>query len=61
MKIKVGDDIYDSNDVPIMIIMTEDDLHNIKNMPENLRRYACFPENWEEVDDDIKLEWMRNS
>lgn len=42
MKIKVGDKVYDGDEVPIMIIMNKKDKENIANMPEDATKYAVF-------------------
>ena len=44
MKVKIGDTIYDSNDKPIMLILSEEDKFNISNMGEQTK-YCSFPEN----------------
>jgi len=45
MKVKIGDKIYDSHDMPIMIILTNQAKENIKNMPEELLKYCEYPGN----------------
>lgn len=43
MKIKIGDKIYDANDVPIMIILSQADKDNIGNMLEDNFKYCSYP------------------
>lgn len=44
MKVKVGDTIYDSADTRIMVILTDDDKNNIRNMHPSCTKYAAFPD-----------------
>ena len=44
MKVKIGDKIYDPNDVPICIILTDQDKENISNMHPDKMKYISFPE-----------------
>jgi hypothetical protein len=43
MKIKVGDTVYDGENEPIMVILTEKDKQNIANMLPEATRYCQFP------------------
>ena len=57
MKVKIDNTIYDSEETAIMLILTENDKFNIRHMPTNSLKYACFP------DSDIRNEvekrfWM---
>ena len=45
MKIKVGKKIYDSENEPIMVILTEKDKENIFNMFPTATKYCCYPDN----------------
>lgn len=45
MKIKVGNEIFDAEKQPIMIILTQQDKNNIANMHPEAMSYACFPDN----------------
>ena len=47
MKVKIGDKIYDSNDEPIMIILSLFDKNNISNMSRSDYKYCSFPEDVE--------------
>ena len=44
MKVKIGDNIYDGSKVPVMVILTDKDKENIKNMPKDATKYACYPD-----------------
>jgi hypothetical protein len=44
MKIKVGDRVYDGSDIPIMVILTDQDKNNIARMPEWATKYAQYPD-----------------
>lgn len=55
MKVKVGNQVYDSKDQPIMVILSEDDKRNIANMLPDAHQYAEFPEN---LDEDQVRAWM---
>jgi hypothetical protein len=48
MKVKIKDKIYDSNEEPIMIILSEDDKNNINNMTYEANKYLSYPENMTE-------------
>lgn len=52
MKIKVGNKIYDAEDEPIMIILTDKDKKNIKNMLPTATKYCSYPDNYDS--DDIR-------
>lgn len=56
MKIKIGDKIYDSEDEPIMIIMSHYDKQNISNMRPECTKYCSFPD---EYDADEIRNWMK--
>ena len=43
MRIKVGDVVYDPNDTPIMVILTDADKFNISHMAPEATKYAAFP------------------
>lgn len=46
MKVKVGKQIYDSYEEPIMVILTESDKENIKNMAPDATKYCEYPDNY---------------
>ena len=43
MKVKIGGKIYDSNDIPIMLILSEDDKELISFMHTDNYKYCSFP------------------
>lgn len=44
MKIKIGTKIYDAGKEPIMLILTEQDKSNIKNMMPECSKFIIFPD-----------------
>ena len=44
MKVKVGNKWYDSQETPIMIVLTDKDKENIANMLPDAYKYCCAPE-----------------
>lgn len=44
MRVKIGNKIYDAEDQPIMIIMSQSDKDNIKNMHTDKFKYITFPD-----------------
>ena len=56
MKIKVGSKIYDGADQPIMVILTDQDKENIKNMLSECTKYCMFPDTYSS--DEIE-KWMK--
>jgi hypothetical protein len=43
MKVKIGNTIYDSEKVPIMIILNEKDKFNLSHMPSGAFHYCGYP------------------
>lgn len=56
MKVKIGFKYYDSEDQPIMIVLSDKDKENIKNMLKHCTKYAVFAENTFSHEEMIK--WM---
>ena len=56
MKIKIGSKIYDSIQQPIMVILTDSDKENIRNMLAKCTKYATFPEGWGSTEE--MYSWM---
>lgn len=56
MKVKVANDVYGTNDYPIMVILDDKDKENIVNMGKNTK-YACFSDN-EKMNKEEKEKWM---
>ena len=57
MKIKVGNTIYDSDEEPVMVILTEQDKKNIANMTPEATKYCGWPDDQDWTPDAI-LKWM---
>ena len=55
MKVKVGDKIYDGENQPVMVILSDADKENIKNMLPVCTKYCSFPE---DASSEIVEKWM---
>jgi len=42
MKVKIGDTTYDSDDQPIMVILTSTERRQIANMDPGAEKYCCY-------------------
>lgn len=58
MQVKIGNKIFDSDEEPILLILSEDTKENIAAMDSSATRYCEYPEGW---DADAILEWMNES
>lgn len=60
MKVKVGNKIYDGENEPIMVILSQDDKYNITNMHPDATKYCSYPKEEKWLKDDYKAikEWM---
>ena len=56
MKVKIGDQIYDSKNEPILLILDKQDKENISNMLPEATKYCSFPDekNIEEIKNFMK-------
>ncbi|MCJ7807969.1 MAG: hypothetical protein MUP73_04555 [Dehalococcoidia bacterium] len=43
MKVKVGDTVYDGDKEPVMVILTDKDKENIRDMLPTAIRYCMYP------------------
>lgn len=43
MRVKIGKFIFDSNVIPVMLVLADDDKKNIANMAEDANSYCSFP------------------
>jgi len=61
MKVKVGNKIYDGEEEPVMIILTEQDKLNITTMLPEAVKYCAYPstEEWIENDYAKIKKWMK--
>ena len=44
MKVKVGNKVFDCEKEPVMVILTDQDKENIKNMLPECTKYCMFPD-----------------
>lgn len=56
MKVKIDDKVYDGEEVPIMIIVSEGEKKQIGNMPIGMNRYCIYPKN--KYSGEEIMEWM---
>jgi hypothetical protein len=56
MIVKIGETFFDSEDMPIMVVLSDKDKENIANMPPDLFRYCSFPEG---TDTDLVKQFMQ--
>jgi len=57
MKVKINNEYYDSNETPIMLILSEEDKNNISMMHENASKFCSYPADY---DFNIIQDWMDN-
>jgi len=55
MKVKINDTYYDSEETPIMVILTDSEKCHIRNMPNGNYKYVSFPDTM--LVEEIK-DWM---
>jgi hypothetical protein len=55
MKIKIGNEVHDGDDEPIMVILTNKDKENIANMAKECTRYCEHPDT---MDSEEIYKWM---
>ena len=58
MRVKIGDQIYSSNDEPILLILDEGDRQGIINLDPDAKGYCVYPQ--EKFTPDQIAEWMSN-
>jgi len=46
MKVKVGTRVYDGEIEPVMVILSEKDKENIRDMGPRATKYCSYPEGW---------------
>ena len=58
MKVKVKDKVYDGEEEPVMVIFSDSDKENIKNMSPTATKYCSYPEfiSFKEIS-----KWMKDS
>lgn len=57
MRVKIGDQIYDAVDMPIMVILDDFDKRNLISMDPDATKYACFPDS-ASLSESEKDAWM---
>jgi hypothetical protein len=57
MKVKVGNHVYDANEEPIMLILTDEDKQLINEMSPEATKYCAFPDGYPR---EKVIKWMRN-
>lgn len=56
MKVKIKEFIYDSEEEPIVILLSEQDKKNISNMGDAIK-YCSFPDSMDEEDVKAFMNW----
>jgi len=63
MLVKIGDKIYDSTQVPILLIFDAKEIKDMQNLADNNHKYCSCPDDTEEKDivefmrtDDVEIE-----
>lgn len=59
MKVKIGNNIFNSEDQPIMVILSEEDKNNIKNMANDATKYCSYPDDG--FDEQCIIEFMKTN
>lgn len=57
MKVKVGNKIFDGNKERVMVILTDQDKKNIRDMHPDCTKYCVYPESKENTPKNI-IQWM---
>jgi len=63
MLVKINDVIYDSTQVPILLIFDAKEINDMQNLADNNHKYCSFPDKFEEKDieefmrtDEVEIE-----
>lgn len=63
MKVKIDNKIYNSEEVPIMLIMSENEKAQMSNMPDDSLKYGAAPDRYWHPDPKMSEfmfnEWMK--
>jgi len=61
MKVKVGGKIYDGEEEPVMVILSDMDKENIASMAPDATKYCAYPhaEEWIRANYKKIKEWMK--
>ena len=57
MRVKVGDKIYNGDEEPVMVILSDRDKYNISHMSPEATKYLSYPEQMSEKE---ALEFMKD-
>ena len=55
MIVKIGDNVVDSKDQPVMVILSDEDKRNIANMDPGANKYISYPD---DLDPDEVQKWI---
>lgn len=55
MKVKIGDAVYDSEEEPIMLILSPEERLHIHALPPHARQFVRFPDG---ADIRLIMQWM---
>jgi len=57
MRVKIGNTVYDSENEPIMLLLSNVEKQHISNMPYDAHKYCSYPEGREEseIEEFMKL------
>ena len=58
MKVKIGNNVYDSNEEPVMVILSPGEKDQITNMHPDCTKYCVYPDPW--TSEEIK-KWMKGN
>jgi len=58
MLVKINDVIYDSTQIPILLIFDAKEIKDMQNLADNNHKYCSFPDDYKEKGIDIE-EFMR--
>jgi hypothetical protein len=50
MKVKIKDQVFDSRNEPILVLLERDEKELIANMAPDDKRFCVFPDDWNEED-----------
>jgi len=56
MRVKIGNQVYDSKDQPIMVILEDYNKEHISNMAPDAKKYCEFPDN---ISEEEAREFMK--
>jgi len=48
VKVKIGETVYDSKEIPILIILDSEEIKHMQDMPSDNHLYCSFPDDTKE-------------